>query len=91
MSPRIPTLKSRAVFAFALSLTLSLAARPAVAHAQPAPDPARIITTELVDAHIRYLSSDDMKGRDAFTPYIRRAEEYIAREFKAAGDRKSVV
>lgn len=85
MSLRTPSPKSRAVVAFAVSLSVGLAAGPAVAHAQPAPDPARIITTELVDAHIRYLSSDDMKGRDAFTPHIRLAEEYITQEFRAAG------
>ncbi len=85
MSFRTQSLKSRAAVAIALSLTGGLAASAGVAHAQSAPDPARIITTELVDAHIRFLSSDEMKGRDPFTPHIRLAEEYIAREFRAAG------
>lgn len=71
--------------AVAFALAVTLAAPSARILAQAVPDPARIITTEMVDAHIRTLSSDEMKGRDAFTPYIRLAEEYIAREFKAAG------
>ena len=71
--------------AVAFALAVALAVPSARVHAQAVPDPARIITSELVDAHIRLLSSDEMKGRDAFTPHIRLAEEYIAREFRAAG------
>jgi hypothetical protein len=32
------------------------------------------ITQESVDAHIRYLSSDELRGRDAFSPDIQLAE-----------------
>jgi hypothetical protein len=48
-------------------------------------DPAVLITSELVDGHIRYLSSDELKGRDAFSEDIRIAEDYIAEKFQAAG------
>lgn len=43
------------------------------------------ITVEQVDAHIRYLSSDELKGRGSFSEDIRMAEDYIARQFKEAG------
>jgi len=46
---------------------------------------ARIITREAVDAHIFTLSADEMMGRDAFSPHIQLAEDYIAREFRRAG------
>jgi len=38
-----------------------------------------------VDAHIRFLSSDEMRGRDAFSPDIGLAEDYIAEQFRLAG------
>ena len=43
------------------------------------------ISNETVDAHIRYLSSDEMMGRDAYSPDIAMAEEYIADKFREAG------
>jgi Zn-dependent M28 family amino/carboxypeptidase len=46
---------------------------------------SEIITRDRVDGHIRYLSSDEMRGRDPFTPEIRLAEDYIAEKFQAAG------
>jgi len=48
-------------------------------------DPPVQISNETVDAHIRFLSSDEMRGRDAFSPDIAMAEEYIAEKFQAAG------
>jgi len=47
--------------------------------------PAVAISDSAVDAHIRYLSSDEMKGRDPLTEDIRLAESYIAEQFRAAG------
>ena len=38
----------------------------------------------LVD-HIRFLASDDMKGRGNGTPELERAAEYVAAQFKKAG------
>ncbi len=66
-------------------LALTLALPPAPGSGQANPDPARVITRELVDRHIRTLSSDAMKGRDPFTPDIKLAEDYIAQELRAAG------
>lgn len=85
MNLRAPTRRPWAAGAIAIALIGGLAAPPSLLHAQAVPDPERIISSELVDAHIRFLSSDEMKGRDAFTPHIRPAEDYIAREFRSAG------
>jgi hypothetical protein len=46
--------------------------------------PADIESTALM-RHIRFLSSDDMKGRANGTPELERAAEYIAEQFQAAG------
>lgn len=43
------------------------------------------ITVEQVDAHIKLLSSDSLKGRGSFSEDIRMAEDYIAEQFKEAG------
>lgn len=53
--------------------------------AQSSPEAASVITKDLVDAHIRFLSSDEMRGRDAFSPDIGLAEDYIAEQFRLAG------
>ncbi len=84
MNRSIPGAGPRPV-AVAFSLAVALIAPSAPALGQAVPDPTRVITTELVDSHIRFLSSDEMRGRDAFTPHIRLAEDYIAREFREAG------
>jgi Zn-dependent M28 family amino/carboxypeptidase len=52
---------------------------------QASVDPPEPISTETVDAHIRYLSSDALNGRDAFAEDISVAEDYIAEQFRAAG------
>jgi Zn-dependent M28 family amino/carboxypeptidase len=36
-------------------------------------------------AHIKYLASPDLKGRESGSPELTKAAEYIARQFKAAG------
>ena len=43
------------------------------------------ISNATVDAHIRYLSSDELKGRDPFSADIALTEDYIAEQFRAAG------
>src|SRR6187200_2089062 len=35
--------------------------------------------------HIKFLASDDLKGRDTGSEGLQRAADYIAAEFKAAG------
>ena len=52
----------------------------AVAQAVPAD-----IESAALMRHIRFLSSDDMKGRANGTPELERAAEYIAEQFRAAG------
>ncbi len=48
-------------------------------------EPPEPISDETVDAHIRYLSSDALNGRDAFSEDISVAEDYIAEQFRTAG------
>ena len=43
------------------------------------------ITVQQVDAHIKLLSSDSLKGRGSFSKDIRMTEDYIAQQFKEAG------
>ncbi len=43
------------------------------------------ISQAQVDAHIKYLASDDLKGRDPFSEDIHMAEDYIAMQFREAG------
>jgi len=47
--------------------------------------PEVVITQEQVDGHILTLSSDEMRGRDAYSEDIRMAEDYIEEKFRAAG------
>jgi Zn-dependent M28 family amino/carboxypeptidase len=49
------------------------------------PDPEAEITRESVDDHIRFLSSDSLKGRDPFSEDIALTEDYIAEQFRDAG------
>ena len=57
---------------FLVSVTSAAALAPDI-------EPDRLI------AHIRFLSSDEMKGRDNGSPELERAAEYIAAQFKEAG------
>lgn len=43
-----------------------------------------LISHELVDSHIRFLSSDELKGRGSFSDDVRLTEDYIAEQFKEA-------
>jgi Zn-dependent M28 family amino/carboxypeptidase len=53
------------------------------AHRQTAPQAQ--IYRDSVDAHIRYLASDELRGRNAFSEDIAQAEEYVAQQFREAG------
>ncbi len=44
-----------------------------------------LISFEQVDGHIRFLSSDELKGRGSFSEDVHLAEDYIAEQFKLAG------
>lgn len=44
-----------------------------------------LISYAQVDSHIRFLSSDELKGRGSFSEDVRMAEDYIADQFKQAG------
>jgi hypothetical protein len=47
--------------------------------------PSTIVDADTLLGHIKYLASDQMKGRGDGTPELDRAAEYIAQQFKAAG------
>ena len=65
------------VAALALLTTLGSAATPA-------------IPPNAVLEHIKFLASDDMKGRGDGSPELERAADYIAQQFKAAGLRPGI-
>ncbi len=44
-----------------------------------------LISYEQVDTHIRFLSSDELKGRGSFSEDVRLTEDYIAEQFREAG------
>ena len=62
---------------------------PPVAQAQTDPTSTRI-TTEEIDAHIRFLSSDLLEGRAPATRGGRIAEEYVASQLRVFGVRPGV-
>ena len=62
---------------------------PPVAEAQTDPTSTRI-TTEEIDAHIRFLSSDLLEGRAPATRGGRIAEEYVASQLRVFGVRPGV-
>jgi aminopeptidase YwaD len=67
----------RAMRKWALAVILALAATEAARSADIRPD--------AVLEHIRFLSSDELKGRGNGTAELDRAADYIAQEFKAIG------
>ncbi len=61
---------------------LAASCAPAAASvAQQTPDVDRALVARVINT----LASDDMGGRDAYSPYAVRAAEFLAREFAAAG------
>ncbi|MCI0342765.1 MAG: M20/M25/M40 family metallo-hydrolase [Planctomycetales bacterium] len=96
---RRPNLEPR-TFRTWLSLGLPLLAALAVAQepgGSPASDPEAAareaavekalaaITPEGMMEHVKFLASDDLKGREAGTPEGRRAADYVAARFRSAG------
>ncbi len=69
---------------FGLVPALGVAILASCSGPEPVTPPVQI-QTQAVDAHIRFLSSDDLKGRDAFSEEIAAAENYIADRFRDAG------
>ncbi len=63
---------------------ISLAIAPLAASAQVAP-PIPKISPNAVKAHVEYLASDAMEGRNAGTPGHERAADYVAKQFAAMG------
>ena len=60
-------------------LLLLLLLAPALTAATPAIDAERLI------GHIKFLASDELKGRAAGSPELERAADYIAQQFKDIG------
>ncbi len=48
-------------------------------------DPEAVISLQMVDAHIKYLSSDELAGRGSLAPDVRLTEDYVARQFREIG------
>jgi len=70
------------------SLALFLA--PLLLSAQdgdPLPDPDPEITAAELEHHVRFLASDELRGREAGTPDAVRAARYLARALEQAGCR----
>ncbi len=62
-----------------LGLLASPALTPQSAPSEPPVNPDRLLS------HVKYLASDDMRGRGAATPQLDRAAEYIRDNLRAAG------
>src|SRR6478736_3031048 len=70
-------------------LAASCSSQPATpagagAAAEPRPSPADIAGARWF-AHVEALANDDMRGRETGSPEHRKAAEYIAEHFRAAG------
>lgn len=63
---------------------ISLGLAPATASAQVAPD-MPVFSAARVKAHVEYLASDAMEGRNAGTPGHERAARYVSEQFAAMG------
>lgn len=66
-----------------ISLLLSLAVVSGIEATGPKADPA--ITSAELEAHVRFLASDELKGRKSGTPENKKAAEYLAGIFERAG------
>ena len=87
---RIVELNGRTFITHALFLLLFLAALPSLV-AFPASDAAKRAVPKIKPdgekafAHVKYLASDELKGRKSGTPEYRLAAEYVAAEMQKAG------
>jgi membrane dipeptidase len=83
-------MKRTAILAPFLIVAISLAAvsspsRPGTAGPAKRTPPRAAPDGERALAHVRFLASDELKGRKAGTPEYRRAAEYVAAEMQKAG------
>ncbi|HYA18497.1 MAG TPA: M28 family peptidase [Bryobacteraceae bacterium] len=69
----------RKAFSGAVLATLAAAALFAATSGVPDFDPSRYL------AHIKYLASPEMKGRETGSPELEKAAQYIANQFRADG------
>jgi hypothetical protein len=63
---------------------------PALAKAQknPVQEITRLITRNEVEAHLRFLAADEMRGRNTGSPELHLAANYLAAEFQRLGLKK---
>jgi Zn-dependent M28 family amino/carboxypeptidase len=59
-----------------------------VAQKKPLPEINRVVTKSETEAHLRFLASDELKGRDTGSPELDIAANYIASEFARWGVKK---
>ena len=86
-APRSPSATPRFLLAGLLAFALLAASAP-VTRASESPDeidPLSAITPAGAKETVRYLASEDLKGRRAGTRGARLASEFIARHFEASG------
>lgn len=69
---------------FTTVLALSVAAS-VIAQQNPVEEVTRLITRQDAEAHLTFLASDEMRGRDTGSPEIDIAANYIASHFKQWG------
>jgi hypothetical protein len=81
MSQRTLGRRARRLAIGTLAVLAAGGSTPLGSAAQQAPS----IDAAVVERVLTTLASDDMGGRDAYTPYGMRAAEYLAGEFRAAG------
>ncbi|MFN7235080.1 MAG: hypothetical protein ACK5U1_11515, partial [Cyclobacteriaceae bacterium] len=60
----------------------------AAAQKKPPPEIARVVTKSETEAHLRFLASDELRGRDTGSPELDIAAAYIASEFSRWGVKK---
>lgn len=60
----------------------------AAAQKKPLPEIARVVTKSETEAHLRFLASDELRGRDTGSPELDIAAAYIASEFSRWGVKK---
>jgi hypothetical protein len=82
----------RPTLALSAALALAACAAPAYPPAAPPPAPAAVrapaaaaITPAAIRAHVDFLASDAMRGRDTPSPELNRAAEYLVERYRALG------
>ena len=77
-------MKSTSSFAALLAILIALTTAGAVAQTKPAFPEDRLSQAEYA-AHLRFLASDEMRGRMTGSPWLEVAARYIAEQFRSAG------